>query len=294
MSTALWHRLVKDRDEDLAPQLVSWAIALSAGAVWLAVVYMTPTIAKPVTPVVTEVPPQFHFTPGRSLDSRDDAGGGRKSVVGTATKHPLSAPQLAVDVAKAFAGTSIGRKVMSDVTGLIDHVEAVGAMTSTMLTGGKSTLTTGGARATPGRSKFGEGNVVSGQGIGAVTHAGGVQRAEVHVQALAVVVAPAPTGGTIDATEAGTFVRARAAELQYCYARTAGAAGSDLAGVVTLRLVLAATGAVRDAEIVRRTWSGPDAAEIEACLLATARRWRVPSASDGASLTLPISFTRGR
>ena len=291
MLTALWHRLVDDRDEDLVPQLVSWAIALSTGAAWLAVVYLTPTAVTPVKPAVVEGTAPIHFIPGRP-ESPEDRGRDRKTAVGT--RPSLGAPQIAVDIASAFAATPIGRKVVSDVSTLINRAEAVGALTSTILTGDKTTLATGSTRGTPGISRLGVDSAGVRGRIGAVAKSEKVQRAEVHMQTLAVVAAPAPSGGTIDPTVAGTFVRARAAQLQYCYDRTAGASGSDLAGVVTLRLVLGENGVVRDAEVVRRTWSGPAAAETEACLLEAARRWQVPSASAGATLTLPISFTRGR
>jgi len=79
-------------------------------------------------------------------------------------------------------------------------------------------------------------------------------------------------------------------QLQTCYERSG---GTDFAGIVALRLTLGEGGVVRSAEIVRRTWSGPGAAETEACLIRIARGWRVPAGRDGATLTLPISFTRG-
>jgi hypothetical protein len=93
----------------------------------------------------------------------------------------------------------------------------------------------------------------------------------------------------VNGAEMGAFVRGRAAQLQTCYDRT----GGDLAGVVALRLTLGPAGTIRGAEIVRRTWSGPAAAATEACLLDMARRWHVPFGADGATITLPISFTRG-
>jgi hypothetical protein len=292
MLTTLWRRLVEERDQDLVPLLVSWGIALSAGAAWLAVVHLTAITPRPVTkPDVAVDNGPIAYEPGRTPFA-DDAGGGSPKVA-VSTKHPIRPAQLAIDVANAFAGTPIGRKVAADVTGLIDRVETVRHVTATILNGEKSTLKTGGAQNTPGAAKIGENTAAARGRIGSVTPGNAVQRAEVHMKTLAVVAAPAPDGGTIDATEAGAFVRARVAELQYCYARTAGGTDSQLAGVVTLRLVLGDNGAVRDAEVVRRTWSGPDAEETESCLLAAARRWRVPGAADGATLTLPISFTRG-
>jgi hypothetical protein len=291
MLTTLWRHLVEEQDEDLVPLLVSWGIALSAGAAWLAVVHLTAS-----TPTSVKAPPvpvgngPIAYTPGRTPFA-DDAGGNPKVAN---TKHAIRPAQLAIDVANAFAGTTIGRKVAADMAGLIDRVETVGHVTATILNGEKSTLKTGGAHATPGAAKLGETNAAARGRIGSVTPGNTVQRAEVHMKTLSVVAAPAPDGRTIDATEAGAFVRARVAELQYCYARTAGGAESDLAGVVTLRLVLGDNGTVHDADVVRRTWSGPAAEETESCLLAAARRWRVPGAAVGATLTLPISFTRGR
>ena len=80
------------------------------------------------------------------------------------------------------------------------------------------------------------------------------------------------------------------AQLQSCYEL---ARGSDLAGVVALKITLGDAGSVRSAEIVKRTWSGSGAAETEGCLLRVVRGGRLPSGSDGATITLPISFTRG-
>jgi hypothetical protein len=293
MVTSLWRRLVEERDEDLVPLLVSWGIALSAGAAWLAVVHLTATTRVPVREPVLPVDNRpIAYEPGRIPFPDDVSAGNPKVVIGT--KNAIRPAQLAIDVANAFAGTTIGRKVAADMAELIDRVETVGHVTATILNGDKSTLKTAAAHGTPGAAKIGENTAAARGRIGSVTPGNTVPRAEVHMKTLSVVAAPAPDGGTIDATEAGAFVRARVAELQYCYARSAGGADSQLAGVATLRLVLGDNGAVRGAEVVRRTWSGPAAEETESCLLAAARRWRVPGAAAGATLTLPISFTRGR
>jgi hypothetical protein len=126
--------------------------------------------------------------------------------------------------------------------------------------------------------------------VGNVKRGGAIDRADFCAHELSVVSAPALVNATADATELGAFVRARVSQLQTCYER---AGGTDFAGVVALRLTLGEGGVVRAAEIVRRTWSGPGAAEGEACLVRIARGWRVPAGHDGATLTLPISFTRG-
>jgi hypothetical protein len=126
--------------------------------------------------------------------------------------------------------------------------------------------------------------------VGDVRRGGGIDRADFRAHQLPVVSAPVLNNATADATELGAFVRARVSQLQTCYER---AGGTDFAGIVALRLTLGQGGVVRAAEIVRRTWSGPGAAETEACLIRIARGWRVPAGHDDATLTIPISFTRG-
>ena len=279
------NQLVANRDDDLGPQLVSWSISLALAAVWLAVVQLSSQPAVPIPPSVSPAPDIVDFEPGRFTPPESRVGKARD------TKRSIVGPRIAgADVAEAFAATIV-RKVSTDVAALIERVEAVGAITTTVLGGEKATLATGGGRATPGVAKFGNDANARGQ-LGTVTHGAEVQRAEVRLKPLAIVATPLPEA-SIDATEAAAFVRARAAQLQYCYVRSAGVE-SDLAGVVTLRLVLGPNGTVRNADVVRRTWSGPGAAETEECLLTAARKWRVPSAADGATLTLPISFTRSR
>jgi len=85
-------------------------------------------------------------------------------------------------------------------------------------------------------------------------------------------------------------VRGRVAQLQTCYER---AGGSDLAGVVALRVTIGAGGTVQSAEIARRSWSGPGASATEGCLLNMVTAWRIPFAAEGTTVTIPISFTRG-
>jgi TonB family protein len=126
--------------------------------------------------------------------------------------------------------------------------------------------------------------------VGRVEHTIGLDRANFRARQLPVVIAPSLENATADATELGAFVRGRVAQLQSCYER---AGGTDLAGVVALRLTIGAGGTMRSAEIVRRTWSGPGAADAEACLIKMARGWHMVSAQEGATVTLPISFTRG-
>ena len=279
-----WTLFITDGDDDLAPRILSWTVSILAGAVWLVVVHLTPVkIAATIAPPTTSGP-IIDYEPMRAVESTR-AGGSterRQSIV----------PRIAgADVAEAFAA-SITRKVGADVSALINRVEAVGAMATTAFAGDKAVLSSRAEHGTPGAAKFGD-RAGSGE-VGTVGRTGAIGRAEVRMPPLKVVAAPLGNAPAIDATEAAAFVRSRAAQLQYCYARSAGAAESDLAGVVTLRLQLGPNGAVREARIAARTWTGPAAAEVEKCVVGAAGSWRVPAASDGSTLTLPISFTRSR
>jgi hypothetical protein len=153
-------------------------------------------------------------------------------------------------------------------------------------------LESGGADQRPAMSGFSGSSLGIGKAgaVGSVERTVAIDRAHFRARQLPVVMAPSLENASADATELGAFVRGRVAQLQSCYER---AGGTDLAGIVALRLTIGAGGAVRSAEIVRRTWSGPGAADAEACLIRMARGWHVATAQEGATVTLPISFTRG-
>ena len=75
----------------------------------------------------------------------------------------------------------------------------------------------------------------------------------------------------------GRFVRANEPQLQYCY-REARATSPQLAGSATVVVTLAADGTVRNADIVRRSWSGGEGSElVESCMLSRVRNWKFPA-----------------
>jgi len=268
-------------DDDLRPQLVSWAIAIAAGAAWLALVYLTPAAVVPAGPAVVSEPDDVValWDGGAAKATRRVEDHGRlvpKPSIATLQKAELT-------VAGAFA-TTLAAQVTDNVAAVIRGVQAVQGRASGNDASGKTALSAGTLGSTPGMGTFGKGS-----DMGQVSGGGAIRRATLRAQPLPVVVAPEPGRALVDPAEAGAFVRASTAQLQYCYERNG---GRELAGVVTIRLSLGAGGAVRDAEVVRHTWSGAGAAETEACLLAVVRQWRVPTGSAGATLTLPISFTR--
>lgn len=274
-------------DDDTRPLLVSWSIALAAAATWLLVVHLTPTIIV--------APATVNQSPDATVNL--DPGFGAKRAGGTLTpgvtkrdntvRHTVTG---VADLAGIFAA-DVARRALDEVTHAIPGVQTVSGDVSTSRSpGSKSALSAATADNTPGRTALGAGNGSDAAGVGRVRQHATVDRSEFHAQPLATVRAPTIYGQVADATELGAFVRGRVAQLQSCYEL---AGGTDLAGVVALRITVGPTGAVQTAEIVRRSWSGPAAVAAEACLVRVARGWQLPGTDAGATVTFPISFTRG-
>ena len=272
-------------DGDCAPLLVSWLIAITAGATWLAVVHLAaspfqPSVVPETVPPVVTLDPDF----GRAKTPLTPAVVPTENVTSVRQRGGASVS----DLADIFT-TAITTKVMSELSRAIPGMQTVHADVGVRTVhGDKSALATSEDRSTPGLARLG-GTAAGRADVGQVRRTAAIDRAAFHAQPLHVVTAPALDGSLADATELGSFVRGRIAQLQSCYEL---AGGTDLAGVVALKITLGAAGAVKSAAIVRRTWSGPGADEAEGCLLRVVRGWRFPSGSEGASITLPISFTR--
>lgn len=276
-------------EEDCGPLLVSWAIALSAALAWLLLVYLTPPAPiiraragagpLPDDGIVT-VDASDGYKPAPSVAAKGTA----PAIV---RRHPAASP---LDFAGAFTAAMVMRGV-AEATRVIAGAETVrGEVGHSIGRADKSALDATNGAATPGMARLGGGSGGAGANVGQVQRGGAIDRATFHARPLPVVTAPALDGATADATELASFVRGRVAQLESCYEL---ARGTDLAGVVALRITLGDAGSVRSAEIVRRTWSGSGAAETEGCLLRVVRGWRLPSGNEGAAITLPISFTRG-
>jgi hypothetical protein len=165
-------------------------------------------------------------------------------------------------------------------------------------TGGKVVLGNGqgGQGSTvPGRGGIGGGTGTGGGGgggIGGVGGGGGVVRSTVRVQAPAAIsVDPIKPSRNID--ELGTYVRSRESQLRFCYQENGLKVNPSLAGSITVAIDIAEGGAVRGANITRRTWSGAGASESEACIVRASRGWRFPASAAGAgTYAFPFSFTR--
>jgi TonB family protein len=182
--------------------------------------------------------------------------------------------------------------------GVVEHIQqfipgviGISGDVGTRSSATKSTLSASGVDTRPGMAQMSRGDGVGGgASVGRVQGGSSIAHADMHVRQLPIVQATPLGVETADATEMGSFVRQRVAQLQTCYER---AGGTDLAGVVALRVTVGAGGTVQSADIARRSWSGPAAAATEGCLLNMVKAWRIPFAAEGTTVTIPISFTRG-
>jgi len=131
-----------------------------------------------------------------------------------------------------------------------------------------------------------------GGGIGGVGSGGGMTRSVVRVSAPRVIAPPAGGGPGRDVSDLGTYVRSRQQVLQFCYREQGLKNNPNLAGTINVAITIASSGAVSDADITSRTWSG--AGGVESCILDKIRSWRFPSSSVGeGTYAFPFNFTPG-
>lgn len=275
-------------DDDARPLLLSWAIALAFGIAWLLIVYLTPAaVVGPTVAGPSAEPTIIGFLPGRLPLAVKAGDPGAPTLTEGRQAHP-HAPSSPLVEARAFTGT-VAAVAVERISQLLSNAIASHGDIAVPSSEKRALLTDVGG-STPGMAQLSRDNgAATGRSLGQVQNRAAIAHTEVRVRDLPTVTAPPLGTEMVNGAEMGAFVRGRAAQLQTCYDRT----GGDLAGVVALRLTIGPAGAVQSAEIVRRTWSGPAAAATEACLLDMARRWHVPFGADGATITLPISFTRG-
>jgi hypothetical protein len=89
-------------------------------------------------------------------------------------------------------------------------------------------------------------------------------------------------------TPIGDFVRSRNAQLQFCYEETR-AKNPGLAGSATIGVLLASDGTVTRVDVLRRSWEGNGADQVEGCVIAKVRSWKFPA--DASAATRPYSFS---
>ncbi|HKO15478.1 MAG TPA: AgmX/PglI C-terminal domain-containing protein [Gemmatimonadaceae bacterium] len=95
-----------------------------------------------------------------------------------------------------------------------------------------------------------------------------------------------------DPAALGQFVRARSAQLQFCY-HEALVRHPNLAGAVTMAITITGSGQVTGIAETQRSWSGAGTDEIESCLRRKIRAWKFPAADESrGTYSFSLSFTR--
>ncbi len=292
-------------DEEGRALLGSWAASGALGLVWLLLVLFGPRTdvthllspeERPVT-VTFESPPPLP-APAAPVERHRAPGG----PAAPSAPKPAAAPEReaaraaarAAAIGAAFGGAAPAAGPVGDVSNVLRGVAVAAAGPGSGAAAGKTVLAYGqggqGER-TPGRGDMGGGGAVS--AIGGVSGGGGIGHQGVTVSAPRAVDAPGLGGPSRDVGALGTAVREHQSQLRFCYDEYGLKVNPDLAGSVTVALTVAAGGAVTNANVARRTWSGAGSAEVESCILEKARAWRLPPSTTGAG-TFEFSFNFSR
>jgi hypothetical protein len=317
-------------DEEGRALVGSWAISLTLGLAWLALVFFYPTTLRPT--LLPEEPEPIEVviaeeqaavaaaaTPQPGEAERPPAPGPTNRPAGPRGPQPGTprpgrpgsrTEQTSTGAIGDAFGTGSGSGtggLVGDVSGILRGVDVSSGTGGTGGgrggtggggTGGRAVLGMGeggqGSR-TPGRGGIGGGLGTGGGGgggVGGVGGGGGVTRAAVRVRAPDVVRAEGLGGARRDVSDLGTFVRSRESQLRHCYQENGLKVNPNLAGTVTVAITLTGAGNVTGARVTNRTWSGPGASQAESCILARIRSWRFPSSeAGGGTFSFPFNFT---
>ena len=288
-------------DEERRALLGSYAISTALGVAFLLLQQFGPR-SEQVREVLTErksiitmqdLTAMIEPTAIRRDPAAVRAGASRTGAQGTSAVR--TAGMAGGDgISRAFAapGGSSGGGLVGDPAGLLRGVAVsggagdagAGSDAKRVLGFGEG----GQGSAVPGRSGLGTSG--GGSGIGGVGGSGTLGRAQVDVNEPAPIAVAPVTEGSGSGEALGTLVRAREAELRFCYEENL-RTNPALAGSVTVAITVASTGSIQDARVIRRTWTGAEAAAAEACMLRTVRTWRLKGSGAG-TYSFPFSFTR--
>jgi len=282
--------------DETRPLFISNGIALALGAAWIALVYLTPppppTISLLREDEAAAVEVQFEDVKPPKPAPKDEPPPPEpgKPPTEAQVKKAKKEEQGAAD---AFGGGSSSAMV-GDVTNALRGVAVAkaGEGPGTGGGGGKAVIAYGQGGTsvrTPGRG-IDPSVAAAGAGIGRVNAAGSVARASIAVAAPSVVKSADGGPSGRDMSKLGTFVRARQAQLQYCYTDVGLAANPNLGGSVSVNVTLEPAGTVSDVRVSNRTWNGAGSAEAEGCILQRVRGWAFPPSSKGGSESYNFSF----
>jgi hypothetical protein len=294
----LRHELASDEGRAL---LVSSAVSAGIGVIWLILVIFGPRTEtahllsadeRPINVTFEAPPPEQPKTPptpaAPTVATKPVA---KPAAAAPKPTGPTLAEKRQAAAAAAFGAPAASSGPVGDVSNVLRGVSVASNSPATpgAATGGKAVLAYGqggaGSR-TPGRDAGGGSGTGS---IGAVEGTGGFGAQAVRIGAPKVIDAPSMGGPGRDVGELGTQVRDHQSQLRFCYDEFGLKVNPALAGSVTMALTLTGAGAVTDAKITSRTWSGPGADATEGCILQRARGWHFPASSAGGG-TYEFSF----
>ena len=280
--------------DESRPLWISHALAATLGASWLALVYLSPapppTIALMRPEEAAAVDVEFE---DEKPEPPTPAPAEEAPVLGAnvPTKKELARlKKEEKEIGDAFGGSSA---LVGDVTNALRGVNVdKGGKDADAAGSGKAVIAYGQGGTsvrTPGRG-LDPSVAAAGAGIGRVNAAGSVARGSIAV-AVPQVVRSADGGASgRNMAKLGTFVRARQAQLQYCYREQGLTLNANLAGSVGVTVSLDASGAVSDARVISRTWSGGGSAEAEQCILQRVRGWGFPASAKAAAESYSFTF----
>jgi hypothetical protein len=286
--------------DETRPLWISHALAGTLGAAWLALVYLSPSpppsiaLLRPEEAAAVDV--QFEDEKPKPEPPRPKAAEEPPPADAKApTKKELARLKKEErEIGDAFGG---GNALVGDVTNALRGVNVErGGKDAGGAGAGKAVIAYGQGGTsvrTPGRG-LDPSVAAAGAGIGKVNAAGSVTRGSIAVAVPQVVRAADGGAGARDMVKLGTFVRARQAQLQYCYQEQGLALNPSLAGSVGVTVSLDPAGAVTGARVVSRTWGGAGSAEAEQCILQRVRGWGFPAAGKGGAEEYSFTFIFNR
>ena len=282
--------------DEVRPLWISHAIAAALGAGWLVLVYTQPppppTIAllRPEEAAAVEVQFEDEKPPKPEAAKPAPVAEPAPTNKPPTPAETKKAKKEAAAMADAFGGGSSA--LVGDVTNALRGVNVTKGDKTAEGGGGKAVIAYGNGGTsvrTPGRG-IDPTVAAAGAGIGKVNAAGSVTRATIAVAAPSVVRSADGGASGRDMAKLGTFVRARQAQLQYCYQEVGLAANPNLAGSVSVTVSLVPTGAVSEVKVTNRTWSGAGVSDAESCILQRVRGWSFPASSKGGAESYSFSF----
>ena len=278
--------------DESRPLWISHALSAALGVGWLALVYLSPS---PPPTIALLSPEEAAAVDVRFEDEKPEPPKPKADEPPPDAKAPTRRELAKIrkedkEIGDAFGGSSA---LVGDVTNALRGVNVdKGGKDAAAAGAGKAVIAYGQGGTsvrTPGRG-IDPSVAAAGAGIGKVSATGSVTRGSIAVAVPQVVRAAGGGGSGRDMARLGTFVRARQAQLQFCYAEQGLALNANLAGSVGVSVQLEASGAVSEVRVVSRTWSGAGSAETEQCIVQRVRGWGFPPSSKGGAEGYGFTF----